>query len=68
MICCVLGNAKSKTSKTPVSSGAAKGSSPEVRMGSYFSSNIDGITKLLYILLCDGLPLYVQYNDVNDLY
>ena len=38
----ILGNAKSKTSKTPASSGAAKGSSPEVRLGSYFSNSIEG--------------------------
>jgi len=41
-MCTTLGNAKSKTSKTPASSGAAKGSSPEVRLGSYFSSSIEG--------------------------
>ena len=41
-MCTILGNAKSKTSKTPASSGAAKGSSPEVRLGSYFSSSIEG--------------------------
>ena len=37
-----VGNAKSKTSKTPASTGVAKGSSPEVKLGSYFSSSIDG--------------------------
>ena len=36
-----IGNAKSKTSKPPASS-AAKGSSPEIKLGSYFSSSIDG--------------------------
>ena len=49
MFCCI-GNAKSKASKPPASS-AAKGSSPEIKLGSYFSSSIDGKENISHHLL-----------------